>query len=258
MIDLYQKELFKLRKKKSTLIEITFLTILNFSMALLSHLEPKHFIPRQLFISNFATDFFIQIFLIATAASIVASEFEYNTIKNLIYQTNSREQILISKWCATFTLAILMYGMMIGETLINYLLFFRGKYHLTDHLAGKQNLWQYWLNVLGAEFLNLWLLLSMVFLIAAVMKKSSIAVIVGIVGDLALSLVGSLMFGLIQKWEFLKWNPINFLNYSAQLTQPEYYHRLTRLTQPQLITGNIIYTFIFLSLGLYFFSQKEV
>ncbi|BDR59276.1 hypothetical protein XA3_17170 [Xylocopilactobacillus apicola] len=84
------------------------------------------------------------------------------------------------------------------------------------------------------------------------------AITVGIVGEFALSIIGVLMFNLIKKWEFLKWNPLNFLNLPAQLSQPAFYHPLTRLTDLQLIGGNICYIALFLALGLVLFAQKEV
>lgn len=107
------------------------------------------------------------------------------------------------------------------------------------------------------EYLNTWLLLSVVFLLASILKKSTNAVIVGITGYFALDVIGTLMYSLIHKFDFLKWNPINFLNLSNQVGAPDLLKHLTKLSINQLIIGNFIYIILFLTTGLYFFSRKE-
>ena len=144
-------------------------------------------------------------------------------------------------------------------TLINKLLWFNGDLNLNTTVKGISHpLWQYWIFNNIANFITLWLILSIVFLVAAIMKKGALAVVVGIIGYFAMSIIGAMMFALINKWEFLKWNPLNFLNYPSQLTHTGIITELTRLTNNELLVGNLVYIVLFMSLGLYFFSKKEV
>ncbi|GEP23311.1 ABC transporter permease subunit [Lentilactobacillus diolivorans] len=256
---LYRQEIFKLFKRTSTFICIIALIFQNVGFAITSKLYSKFFIPKELFVSNYATTYLITLVMIGVTATNVASEFGYHTINNIIYQGYSRQFILISKWLAVLTYSFLLYTIASVVTLLNKFLFFRTTYSLTDQLKdGSQQLWQYWVSTLFANFVTLWLLLSVVFLLAAALKSGVTAVIVGITGYFALSIIGRIMFQTIQKWEPLKWNPINFMNYPTQLAAPDSLSQLTRLTNTQLLIGNLLYILIFLLLGLYLFSKKEI
>lgn len=111
--------------------------------------------------------------------------------------------------------------------------------------------------LVGGEFLNTWLLLSLVLLIAALFKSSGAAVAVGIIGYFVLGMVNIPMIALIRKYTWLKWNPLNMFNFSAQLGLPTL-SKLTKLTDVQLFWGNLAYIILFLVLGLLFFRRREV
>lgn len=258
MINLYKQEFFKLKNKSSTYFIIFFLFVQNLSFAVISHLYPKHFIPRELFASNYVSTAFVSLILLGFAASEISSEFELKTIKYLVCESHSRQSILISKWLITLTYSAILYFLMMFLSLINKYLFFHNAFKLTDRLKdGTGELWNYWLQSSASNFLNLWLLLSVVFLISAVFKKSSSAIIVGVTSYFALSAIGTIMFQLIDKIRILKWNPINFLNLPQQIASPNVVVKLTHLTTLQLVLGNFVYIVIFLGLGLFFFSKKE-
>ncbi|MEE6666154.1 ABC transporter permease [Pediococcus acidilactici] len=255
---LYTQELFKLIKKRSTLIILLFLIVQNFGFALVNFCYPKHFLPKEFFVANYATTSFVTLILIGFAAVVVTSEFELNTIKNLICLSYSRPAIIFSKWLVTFTFSAFIYILVMLETLGDKFLFFANTFSLNDKVhGGSETIWQYWLKWNGATYLNTWLLLSIVFLLASIFKKSTNAVIVGITGYFALDIIGTLLYSLIHKFDFLKWNPINFLNLSNQVGAPDLLKHLTKLSINQLIIGNFIYIILFLTIGLYFFSRKE-
>ncbi len=111
--------------------------------------------------------------------------------------------------------------------------------------------------LVGGEFLNTWLLLSLVLLIAALFKSSGAAVAVGIIGYFVLGMVNIPMIALIRKYTWLKWNPLNMFNFSAQLGLPTL-SKITKLTDVQLFWGNLAYIILFLVLGLLFFRRREV
>lgn len=259
MTYLYKQEIFKLLKRKSTVCCLIFLLVQNIAVALISKANPNYVNAREMFVSNFASLSFTVFIMIGAAATIISSEFEYNTIKNIIYQPYSRKTILISKWLTILTYSLVAYALTMLMTLINKFIFFTSDYSLTDKIQNNSRIvWQYWILNNMANFLTLWLLLSLVFLLASVMKKNAIAITMGIIGYFALSIIGTFMFMLIDKWKFLKWNPINFMNYPAQVTATGIIPKLTHLTNNEMLLGTLIYIVLFMSIGLYFFSRKEV
>ena len=258
MLRLYEQEVFKLLKKRSTLILVVLLVMQNIVFAIFADVDSTHFIPKRLFIANFSTSSYLTLVMIAAAAAIITSEFEYDTLKNLVPHATSRQAIIISKWLAILTYSLGLYLLISLLSLLNKFLFFNQTFALTDKIAGmKIPIWQQWLITIAGDYVNLWLILSLVFLIAAALKKSSTAISLGIVGYFSLTIIGTLMFQLIKKWEFLKWNPLNFLNYPSQLIFPQIVGKMTRLSTTQLLWGNLVYIIIFLGIGLYFFSRKE-
>ncbi|WP_421017168.1 ABC transporter permease [Furfurilactobacillus cerevisiae] len=256
MWTLYKQESFKLLKKKSTLWISIVLALIVFGFALTSRLQPKYFSASGLFTTNFASTTFIMFFLIAAAASIVTMEFQYGTIKTVVSQRYSRSMILVSKWLVILTYSLYLYVMTAVLSLIAKLVFVNDKFSLTG--TGYNNdIWQDWLANLGAGLLTLWLLISLVFLLATLFKSSAVAISVGILGYFVLNIVSSVMFILIHSHEWLKWNPINFLNYGSQVLEPSL-SKLTRLSDVQLFWGNVGYIALFLCIGLLLFRKRNV
>ena len=110
---------------------------------------------------------------------------------------------------------------------------------------------------MGGNFIGLWLILTLVLLLATLFKNATVAVSVGIIGYFASSIVASLMFMLIAKWEWLKWNPINMLNLSSQVVDSSY-KVLTKLSVEQLVWGNLGYIVVFLFFGYLIFKKRNV
>ncbi|MFC6176080.1 ABC transporter permease [Companilactobacillus huachuanensis] len=256
---LYKQEIFKLLKKRSFWFCLLFIALQNIGVAIFSQSYSKFLQPKFLFQYDFVSPAFISLILIATSATIISTEFEYNTIKNVVMQQYSRNQILISKWLTVLTYSVGIYLFSMILSLFDKFIFFNNTFSLVDKSEGGTYLvWQSWLISNGATFITLWLILSIVFLLAAVMKKGALAVVVGVVGYFALEIISSLMFVLISKWDFLKWNPLNFLNYPGQLVRESTLSELTHLNNDQMLMGNIIYIILFMAIGLFFFSRKEV
>jgi len=255
---LYHQELFKLLKRRSTAICLGLLLIQNFGFGYLGQRYAKYTDPREFFASNYGTTGFIVFIMIAACASVISTEFEYHTIKSVVTQAYSRQAVLVSKWLAMLTYSLVLYGTTMGMAVVTKLVWSPQAFALSDRVKhAEMSLGQYWLVSSAAGFLTLWLLLSVVFLLAAMLKKGLVATTCGIVGYFALGVVSRLMFQLINKWDFLKWNPVNFLNYPTQLSGLVA-GNLTHLSNTQLLAGNLAYIVLFMGLGLYFFSQKEV
>lgn len=259
MCYLYKQEMFKLLKKRGFWFCLLFIVLQNIGMAIFSQSYSNFFQAKLLFQYDFASTSFISLIMIAASATIISTEFEYNTIKNVVMQPYSRSQVLISKWLTILTYSVGIYLLAMILSLFDKFVFFNTTFSLNDKVDGGSNLvWQSWLISNGATFLTLWLILSVVLLLAAVMKKGALAVVVGVVGYFTLEIISSLMFVLIERWNFLKWNPLNFLNYPGQLTRGSALSELTHLSNDQMLMGNIMYIVLFMAIGLFFFSRKEV
>ncbi|MVF15994.1 ABC transporter permease [Fructilactobacillus sanfranciscensis] len=258
MLFLYKKEFFKLINQSKTYVLILLLIIQNMFFAVISSKYPSHFVSKELFVSDYASLSFIGIILIIHAASIIPMEFEFNTMKNILISKYSRQEIIISKILLTATYSIILYLIAMISTIINKFLFFQNDFYLNDHLKNStQTIFRYWIETNATNILTLWLILSIVILISCALKKSSIAVAIGIIGYLILNIISNSMFILIKKFHFLKWNPINLLNLPLQVSLPDKMNKLTLLSNHQMIICIIIYIIVFNIISITFFSKKE-
>ena len=259
MGNLFRQEIFKLSKRKSTIIFMVFLIVENLGMAYLAKVNEKYILGGELFARGYLSYFFIAMALVAACATIISSEFEYDTIKNIVYQPYSRRQIIISKWLAMLSYSIVLYLIASLMSLISKLIWFNHSFQLTQKVYQNESMTilQYWLVQVFGTFLITWLVLSIVLLIASGLKKSAVAVSVGIVGYLSLGLISPIMVQLMKNWHFLKWNPINMMNLPNQLSD-HHMSTMTMLTTNELLVGTIVYIVLFMGIGMYAFSRKEV
>ncbi|HBL3868763.1 TPA: ABC transporter permease, partial [Enterococcus faecium] len=80
----------------------------------------------------------------------------------------------------------------------------------------------------------------------------------GIVFYFASSIISGILIALIQKWEWIKWNPISMLNLQNQIGNEEIMKQLTHLSTNQMLFGNLAYIVLFLALGYLVFKRKNV
>lgn len=256
---LYRQEIFKLLKRRSTWIGLALLIIENCAVAVVLNIHRNSGFENLFFTNDFNSIPFIYFMMIAASSTIIATEFEYNTIKNIVSRQFSRKMVLTSKWLAILTYSLVVFLIMMLVTLINKFILL-GDLSLTTTYSklDQTALWLVWLRTNATNFVTLWLLLSVVLWIATMMKKGVTAVVTGIVGYLAISIIDTFVTALISKWEFVKWLPFNFLNYANQVASVGIISELTHLSNNELLVGSLTYTTIFLMLGLYFFSRKEI
>lgn len=63
------------------------------------------------------------------------------------------------------------------------------------------------------------MILSLVLLLANVFRSTAAAISIGIVGYFGLYIIEGMMIKVMNRWEWLKWNPLNILNLPLQLTE---------------------------------------
>jgi len=257
MSKLVRQELFKLYKKKSTFILFGAVTLIMILISVVSKTNPDIFEPESVFTSAYAAYAWIVFIMIIQASTIITMEFQYGTIKNLLYRNYTRSQVIISK---CITLLIYSIGLYVSTSIIAIILklFMSPNLSFLHKVNENMNLIQTFLfNALG-NFIGLWLLISLVLLLSCIFRNTAVSIVIGIIIYFATSIVSGIMFLAIEKWEWLKWNPLNMLNLSGQISSDGEIASLTRLSIGQLFTGNIIYIIIFLFLVYVVFRKKNI
>jgi len=129
---LYKQEIFKLLKKRSLWFCLLFIVLQNIGMAIFSQSYSNFFQAKLLFQYDFASTSFIALIMIAASATIISTEFEYNTIKNVVMQPYSRSQVLISKWLTILTYSVGIYLLAMILSLFDKFIFFNTTFSLND------------------------------------------------------------------------------------------------------------------------------
>lgn len=167
---LIKQELFKMYKKKSSIIFPIIIVMLMVLFAFLSMQYPDIFEKKMQFKSGFSGFSWVSFLMIVQASTIITMEFAYGTIKNLLYRKYTRTQILLSKFIALFIYSIVLF---IGIVLISLLLklIFFGSLDITSISHNKMSLLQELaLNGIG-NYVGLWLILSITLLLSCMMKN---------------------------------------------------------------------------------------
>lgn len=257
MNTLIRQELFKLSKKRSTYLLFGLITLIMIFISVITKAEPGIFEPEKMFTSAYAVFPWIVFIMIIQASTIITMEFQYGTIKNLLYRNYSRTNVLISKWIMLLLYSVSLY---VSTSLIAIILknFMYPDINFSQKMNEKMYLIQELLfNALG-NFIGLWLIISLVLLLSCIFRNTGVSIVIGIIFYFAASIVSGVMFLAIEKWEWLKWNPMNMLNLSNQISQGESLESMTRLSIIQLFAGNIIYIIIFLFLVYAVFRKKNI
>lgn len=254
---LINQELYKIFKKKSSIIIPIIIFILMIAMAVLSNNYEDILKPESQFKQGYTGFSWIFFLMIIQAATIITMEFHYGTIKNLLYRNYSRMSIILSKFIALFIYSLILF---IVTTLISLglkLILF-SDIDILKQSGDNLSLLQEHLLTALATYIGMWLILSLTLLISCLLKSPGVSIAVGIVFYFASSVISGILFAAINQWEWLKWNPINMLNLSTQVLDNEAFKKMTKLELHELYVGNIVYIIIFLALVIYAFKKKNV
>lgn len=256
MSTLIKQEIFKLARKRSTWFSTIILVVLQVVLALIVNKYPDVLSIEPIYMDGFLGLELIFFFMVAACSSIITMEFQYNTAKELFYRKYSRGQILISKWITLFLYSVYWFILTYVVTFGLKLIFFP-HFDLTKNVGHGTTLVISQLQYVGSQFLSYWLILTLVLLLANLFKSSAVATSVGLIGYFLINIVSGLMVLLIEKWDWIKWNPLTMLMYPAQV-QENTTKAITHLTINELFTGNVIYIVIFLGIGYVIYRKRTV
>jgi len=201
---------------------------------------------------------FAGLFTIIIAAGIVASEFNWGTIKLLLIRPISRTKILISKYITVILFALFMlfvlfsFATFVGAVLFGvpdqsspYLLY-------TDGKVIEQPIVVYLITTFLLKYVNTIMLATMAFMISAVFRNNSLAI--------GLSLFLMLMGSQITRMIAIKYDWAKYLLF-ANTDLMQYIEGtpiVEGMTMTFSVTMLIIYFVLFQALAHYVFQKRDV
>ncbi|HCU2371784.1 TPA: ABC transporter permease [Staphylococcus aureus] len=247
---LIKQECFKLFKKKSTFIAPIVFILLMVAQGYIATKYNEIFTPQESFTSAYNGFSWFAFLLIIQASTIISMEFHYGTIKNLLYREYSRTTMIVSKIITLFIISLIYFIITIIASIVIGSLFFNDLNIFES--SGNQLL----LVSLGT-FVGVWLVLSLTLLLSSATNSTGVAIAVGIVFYFASSILAVIQTALLEKIDWLKWNPINMMNIMLQ-TVEKGFSKSTKLELHELFIGNIAYISIFLILVVFIFKKKNI
>ncbi|MBX4224151.1 ABC transporter permease, partial [Enterococcus faecium] len=202
--------------------------------------------PVEMTAQLFSATSWIVFIMIAAASTIISMEAQYGTLKNLLYRKDSRGEILVSKWITLVIYSVYLYLLAIIVTVLMKLILLTS-ISFTEKVSNGQTLIQSLFTYTLGSYIGLWLILSLVLMIACFINSSGASISAGIVIYVASSIITGILSALIQKWEWIKWNPISMLNLQNQIGNEEIMKQLTHLSTNQMLFGNLAYIVLFLA-----------
>lgn len=253
---LIKQECFKLCKKKSTFIIPIIVILLMVVQAIISKNYDDVFSPQSSIESVFSGFSWFIFLLIIQASTIISMEFYHGTIKNLLYRKYTRTNIIISKIITLVIFSLLYFIISIIVGFILWAIFFND-INLLESKGDELSLLSKMLLTGLGTYVGTWLVLSVTLLISCAMKSPGVSIAVGIVFYFATSILSGILTIIVDKWEWLKWNPISMMNIMVQIIDKEM-KKFTKLELHELFIGNIVYIIIFLILVVFVFKKKNV
>ncbi|ASJ94560.1 MULTISPECIES: ABC transporter permease [Staphylococcus] len=253
---LIKQECFKLCKKKSTFIIPIIIILLMVVQAIISKNYDDVFSPQSSIESAFSGFSWFIFLLIIQASTIISMEFYHGTIKNLLYRKYTRTNIIISKIITLVIFSLLYFIISIVVGFILWAIFFND-INLIESKGDELSLLSKMLLTGLGTYVGTWLVLSVTLLISCAMKSPGVSIAVGIVFYFATSILSGILTIIVDKWEWLKWNPISMMNIMIQIVDKSM-KKYTKLELHELFIGNIVYIIIFLILVVLVFKKKNV
>ncbi|HFV7566755.1 ABC transporter permease subunit [Staphylococcus aureus] len=253
---LIKQEYFKLFKKKSTFIAPIVFILLMVAQGYIATKYNEIFTPQESFTSAYNGFSWFAFLLIIQASTIISMEFHYGTIKNLLYREYSRTTMIVSKIITLFIISLIYFVITIIASIVIGSLFFNDL-NIFESSGNQLSLLNQLLLVSLGTFVGVWLVLSLTLLLSSATNSTGVAIAVGIVFYFASSILAVIQTALLEKIDWLKWNPINMMNIMLQ-TVEKGFSKSTKLELHELFIGNIAYISIFLILVVFIFKKKNI
>ena len=247
-----KQEFFKLTKQQIILKQTVILGMMIASFAGVTKFGNFDvFSADNLVITCFNSSWLIVFFMVYLASQTFSMEFRFGTIKNLLQKNQQRRTIFFSKLVTLTGYSVYLNVVALVVTIcLSMLLFPEVSLERTEVIRTLLA------NVLG-NFIGMWLFASLSLMISLVVTNESLASMLGLVTYFLSSMLAGMQFMVLEQFSWLRWNPLNMLNLSNQLTNSGM-EKLTQLATNQLLVGNLVYILGFILIANFVFSRKTI
>ncbi|EOH94726.1 ABC transporter permease [Enterococcus pallens] len=247
-----KQEVFKLMKQHVILKQTLKVSGLILLVALVTKFGNFEMLsPNKLVRTCFNSGWLIVFFMVYLASQTFSMEFRFGTIKNLLQKNQQRRTIFFSKLITLVGYSIYLNVVAVVVTIsLSMILFPEVSLEQTEIIRTL------FANLLG-NFVGMWLFASLALMISLIVTNESLASMLGIATYFLSSMLAGMQFILLDKFSWLRWNPLNMLNLSNQLINSGM-EKLTQLATNQLLIGNIVYILGFLLIADVVFSRKKI
>lgn len=214
-------------------------------------------VNRMIIAQGFGAGQWITIIMITIASTFVAMEYQNRTIMTLFYKSSSKSAIYFAKLIVMVVYGVLMliFGMLL--TFILKAVMVGGKYQWGAMYGQHSLVTDLVLNTAGT-FIYLLFIITVAFLLITLIRVNAAVVGIGLVIIFMGADFSSLiMSALPHLAAIIKWNPLNMVFVINQLANSSY-EKISSLSLPQIITGNLIYAVIFIVIGDLLFKSRRV
>lgn len=249
MTTIMRHELFKLQHQKIIVGSLLVLLLLILYSAF-----PLAFITKNLVAQGFGLSQWTIIIIIALSSNSITMEYRDKTMPTLLYKSPNRAVPYFAK---LFTLILLGLILTISGIIFSLILqpILASRYSWSVTLYHPSLMTVFWANV-GGGTLYLLFAITLSLCLVSLCRSNAVVIIVGlIIGFLGANLSAALMKALPGARSVLAWNPLNMINVIQPFANNM---KLVGLTVPQLVIGNLIYSIIFLLVGLWAFKRARV
>lgn len=256
MLTLIKQELYKLLHKSGTYIGLACIFFFQIAFAVIARIYPKFMSGSAAFGDSFTGATIAVFVMIAAGASIIAMEFQYGTVRPLLYRKYYRSQVYISKIVVVVLHALVLYVLQFLMTMVLKFTLFP-KIDLGASVGHGQTVFSSLLLSTGASFTTLLLLLSVVLLLSTLFKSNATAITCGYVAYFAMGIASNFLLILIAHWHWLKWNPLTMMLLGSQVGTPMM-SKLTLMSTPVMFWCSVAYTVVFAFIGYALFRKRSV
>ena len=194
--------------------------------------------------------------MIALSANLVAMEFRNNTMATLLYKSPNWQSVFLAKLITLILYSLLLLLASFVFALIIKLIFVNGKFSWGLIYHQHPLITDLVINLAGVA-LYLMFSITLSLMLISMIKSSAAVIVIGLfVGFLGALISAFVMEALPSLANVLAWNPFNMINIIVQLANPSI-HQVSSLTNGELVAGNLIYTLLFLLIGLWAFKKRN-
>lgn len=252
---LIKQEVYKQFHKGGWLIATFIMVLGQVGFGIFGKIKPKWFPAGALVSEDYIMGEIVIFIAIAATASIVSMEYQYGTMKQLLYRQYYRSQVFVSKIITVlFQLAFLQ--VVACATTFILTLILHPSFDWMAKAGGVTTLQTYFKSIGGNLLVDL-LLLSVVLLLSTLFKSNAAAIATGLVGYFLITLAATLLLLAIHQWHVLKWNPFTFLLVGQQIQDPSLAHS-TFMSTETMIAGTLVYTVIFGFIAYLSFRKRSI